>query len=292
MARKKSGRRQQTRKIGAANSVTEDFKAQLEQKNQLVEQLTEQLNDANQRLLAAENESQPGDNSDQILECVTALLARNDELQPAKMFQRLEDKIDDLRSRSSATAAPVAASNLPKPTTNAAEGTWEEIRSNMLQEAGLEPKPEEQMDDEDALAGLEAPEPIDFDTASPEDLQLAVERRDAYAVCLLHQMRVVERRKLITAEELLEVTDLPDEMTEAIVELEGRLQQVLRMTEVELSMERARVSRESVRVLAQQAQLAKQEAEIEAQRESLHMAPATPVKSNRKWLTALGFAKD
>lgn len=309
MARKRNGR--QTPKKQLESNAAE---AQLAQQNQLIEQLTQQLNDANQKLEQAETEPQQvlaqalgadesSDRTGQILECVNTLLARYGEVQPQQTtLQRLEDKIDDLRERG--LAAPTAIPEA-QPAADAApakqtqdrqtepQSSWEQIRTSMLQDAGIEVEPEDQDETPiESLNGLQAPDAIDVDTAGIDDLRLAVERRDAYAVCLLHQMRLIERRKLITAEELTKVADVPEAIKSSIVELEGRLQEVLRMTEIELSMERARVSRDSVRLQAQQIQLSQQEARLQEQRDSMHIAPPSPEKSNRKWLDALGFGKD
>ena len=292
MGRKRSARKTANR-TSEERSGQSEIEARLEHQGHLVEQLTQQLNDANQRLAQHKTESARPTTTDsaRVLECLTTLLSAHEDLQPKRTLQRIEDKIDDLRERESSSRA----TERPESTDHRKDWSCDEIPTNVMSD--VEPPgheaPDESVEEETpSLSGLLAPDPIDVDQADVEALRTAVEQRDSYAVCLLHQIRVVERRKLITADELSQIENVSDERKAAVAELEARLEEVLRLTEVELSMERARISRESVRIQHQQSLLSQQEARLNEQRDSMNIAPPSPEKSNRKWLAELGFGKD
>jgi hypothetical protein len=297
MGRKRSG--QQTNNCRREEvSDRSNVNAQFEQQTPLVEQLTQQLNDANQRLAqydARSVNSQPTNtDSARILECLTMLLNAHEDLQPRRTLQRIEDKIDDLREREA--SMPDAVEEVS--TDHEQHLSREEISADAV---SADSKPTTQADSEcvgdtddlkTPFSDVLAPDPIDVDHADIQTLRDAVEGRDAYAVCLLHHMRIIERRKLISADDLAQIEGVPADRKTAVADLEARLQEVLRMTEVELSMERARVSRDSVRLQHDQNLLARQEAQLKEQLESVDLPLPPKAKSNRKWLDALGFGKD
>jgi hypothetical protein len=86
------------------------------------------------------------------------------------------------------------------------------------------------------------PEPLDVAAADIDQLRDAVEKRDSYITWLIHRFRAAELRRQIPGD-WSELQDVPDEMRRHLEELEGRLQEMLRLAEVELSLERARLGR-------------------------------------------------
>jgi len=88
------------------------------------------------------------------------------------------------------------------------------------------------------------PEPIDLATASIDELREAVEERDAFVQNLIRRLRSLD-----FPQRLPENWEAPDQVPEDILERlrghESRLEETLRLAEVEFSLERARLGREA-----------------------------------------------
>ena len=143
-------------------------------------------------------------------------------------------------------------------------------------------EPPEEIPEEDP------PEPIDFDTADVEQLQAAVEARDAYISHLLRRLKnAVSYRMPPVDWRALE--NVPEDLQAKLGDLEQQLQEKLRITEVELSLERARMAREASRINQLNAQ-------VQKHLERGGIAPGgaddddlPEEKKGRRWLSMLGL---
>lgn len=102
----------------------------------------------------------------------------------------------------------------------------------------------------------EAPEPVDRENATREELVAACETRDAYVVYLLQRLRRIESMGHIP-NSWAGLENLPDQVRERLEALEKRLEETLRLAEVELSLQRAKLAREEVRIRVIDEQLQK-----------------------------------
>jgi len=100
------------------------------------------------------------------------------------------------------------------------------------------------------------PEPVDAHEATREDLAHACEKRDAYVVYLLQRLRQIESMGHVP-NSWAGLENLPDQLRARLDALEKRLQETLRLAEVELSLQRAKLAREEVRIRVIDEQLQK-----------------------------------
>jgi len=103
------------------------------------------------------------------------------------------------------------------------------------------------------------PAPVDFESADKQILKLAVEERDQFIRELFEEYRTLhQNRSLQTPLNWEELTEFPDELREAVTQLQRQLQDQLRLGEVSMSIERARLAREATQIEAARTQLEKQ----------------------------------
>jgi hypothetical protein len=102
----------------------------------------------------------------------------------------------------------------------------------------------------------EAPEPIDRQNGTREELIEACETRDAYVVYLLQRLRRIESMGHVP-NSWAGLENLPEQLRERLEALEKRLEETLRLAEVELSLQRAKLAREEVRIRVIDEQLQK-----------------------------------
>jgi hypothetical protein len=100
------------------------------------------------------------------------------------------------------------------------------------------------------------PEPVDAHKADREELAHACEKRDAYVVYLLQRLRQIESMGHVP-NSWAGLENLPDQLHARLDALEKRLQETLRLAEVELSLQRAKLAREEVRIRVIDEQLQK-----------------------------------
>jgi hypothetical protein len=100
------------------------------------------------------------------------------------------------------------------------------------------------------------PAPVDTQNATQEELGQACETRDAYVVYLLQRLRQIESMGHVP-NSWVGLENLPDELRARLDALEKRLQETLRLAEVELSLQRAKLAREEVRIRVIDEQLQK-----------------------------------
>lgn len=94
---------------------------------------------------------------------------------------------------------------------------------------------------------LNIPAAIEVDSAGIINLRSAVIERDEFIAELLRRLRIVEGRTR-PSDTWKGLESTPEDLRERLESLEQRLEQALRMSEVELSLERAKLGREAMRL--------------------------------------------
>lgn len=142
--------------------------------------------------------------------------------------------------------------------------SYEAMKSSLLEtEATTSQSPTSQAEGPDALIAediepVDPPQSIDLTTADLEQLQEAIESRDSYIGYLIRRLRASESQSVPTGD-WKNLENVPQELRDKLEEYESKLENMLRLAEVELSLERARLGRE-------QAKLRVREHQIESER--------------------------
>lgn len=202
-----------------------------------------------------------------------------EDMQAAAAFGRIEIQISELRDlitgmgagnadhwRSAPPVSHMSESAYSQPEVREPDPApvgsnhWEAVKNSLLASAGIVqeepiPLPDREMavtlTDLHAAAILEdmpdAPEAVDVATASIEQLRQSVLDRDTYVTSLLRRMRIVElHAQDRTGWKTIE--NVPEELRARLEKSETQLEQMLRLAEVEHSLERARLAREESRI--------------------------------------------
>lgn len=101
------------------------------------------------------------------------------------------------------------------------------------------------------------PEEVDFDRITMEGLRNAVSQRDDYICYLLKNLRTLRQQQLPQPPNWEELQNAPDDLRQKLIDLESALNEQLRVSEVELSLERARISRDEMKLRQWEIQLDK-----------------------------------
>ncbi|MFQ5733252.1 MAG: hypothetical protein ACE5KM_15025 [Planctomycetaceae bacterium] len=94
---------------------------------------------------------------------------------------------------------------------------------------------------------FDPPEPVDFDSAGPDELREACDQRDSYIAYLTSRLRAAES-KTQPAGDWSDLEGVPDELRARLEESATALEESLRLHEVATSLERARLGREANRL--------------------------------------------
>lgn len=144
-----------------------------------------------------------------------------------------------------------------------------------------EQEPPELIPDEDP------PESIDIDAADIDALRAAVEARDAYISHLLKKLKQAFSYQTPPVD-WRALENVPEELQTRLADLEQQLQQKLRISEVEISIERARMGREAARITQLSAQVQKKLERVgDASGHDDDEGPEE--KKGRRWLSMLGL---
>lgn len=145
----------------------------------------------------------------------------------------------------------------------------------------------------------EGPSPVDFRSATSEELQAAVEARDEYITFLIKKLRHSDARAGVSSPDWDALQNAPEELVTRLQELECRLEQTLRISEVELSVERARLGREETRLLQIRDQVSKQLGMLGLSLEDglpsdddIAAAASDDTTKGRRWLRFLGASRN
>ncbi len=172
-------------------------------------------------------------------------------------------------------SAPPSPINQNEHSTSAPNSGWETIKASMMAggsfseppaHSHMSPAPLEPMSTFSAKATDEPednrsplPDPpafVDVDQASLEELQGAVLARDEFISRLLRRVTAPDQSTQIP--DWTQLAQVPDKLRRELDELRQRLQDKLRVAEVDLSLQRARVAREEARLHVKAEQVARQ----------------------------------
>lgn len=301
-------------------SIIDDLHQQIEGKNELIaalvaelEQVVEQLDrvkrNGSDRSRGAS--TAPGlppevvEEHQQVLGELQRFVQQWEEMQAASALVRIEAELAELRSMMSSgyrAEAPAGSSvnlelvmsrltveSTTTEDTPSQSSNWEAMKRQMLGE------PEQCMEEpavEDDLSvllqGIAVPSPIDFDSASVETLRKACAERDTYIVQMTRWVRT--HRSVNVPENWEELQGVPDELQRQVEHLSSRLEEQVRLAEVEMSLERARLSREKSQVQADRAIMEKhlKRLGITSLDELEDIAVSSSSTGDRRWMRFLG----
>ena len=173
--------------------------------------------------------------------------------------------------------------------TNSAGTAWESMKRQML---GEPPESVAERDVEDDLTklldGIAAPVPIDFESITVEGLKRACADRDTYIVQITRWVRT--RRSVTVPQNWDEIQGVPEELHRQVGHLASRLEEQVRLAEVEMSLERARMSREKSQLQADRAVMEKhlKRLGITSLDELEDIAVSSSSSGDRRWMRFLG----
>ena len=246
---------------GAASAADQlaAMTAELQERDQLIEVLTERLEEAAEQLDRVHRSGGdravrgggggpaggglPGEVVDRLLEVADrteVMAAEWEEVQGGsllhRMDARLEKLIEIIRGDELADPPPPAAQS-PIAAYYEQQGGEEQAGESpvtaAMPEAADEPEPPIELAD--------APQEIDDAEADSERLHEGLRERDEYIAYLIRELRRRRPRQPIDWEAL---KDCPEELAERLKALETRLQSELQREELALSLERAKLARE------------------------------------------------
>lgn len=302
-----------------APEIVHDLREQIDGKNELIaalvaelEQVVEQLdrvkrNGADRSRGTATAAGLPPEvveEHQQVLGELQRCVQQWEEMQAASALGRIEAELSELRSlitsgyQSDSTRETVdldqvmsrlSSESLLDHDKPSAGSNWESMKRQMLGEP--EPADEEPSVDNDLsvlLAGIDAPIPIDFDSASIESLKRACAERDTYIVQITRWIRT--HRAVTVPDNWSEIQAVPDELKRQVEHLSSRLEEQVRLAEVEMSLERARLSREKSQVQADRAVMEKhlKRLGITSLDELEDIAVSSSSSGDRRWMRFLG----
>ena len=275
------------------------LKSELESKNELVQALTLQLEQAAEQLDRLQRTgarashgsaggSLPAEFAQQqetVAQNVEYLVEQWDATQVAGSIGRVEMQLDELRdlvtelaSRPVQTTALTQDQSIAEPMSELdAEASHADLlgslqaaflhSSDQIPETILEETSEEtstsNFSDAEPLSDQgdlpEQPEPVDFDSATKDELREAVILRDEYIKTIVDHLSAARKQFGIQSpENWEELQGCPQELVERVQQLEQQLEDQLRLSEVSLSLERARLSREETQLSMAKIQIQKE----------------------------------
>lgn len=300
----------------AALHRLEELEALLTEKDQLVDALTVQLEDAAERIDRLQrsgndrgSKSVGGipreflEEQQQLSASLQTVVQQWEEAQPVATLGRIEMQLAELRDLVAGNVlAPGAAAQPPaEPAPMPASGSgfaWDAVKASLMgskdepsagdpSAAQAAPHEDESLD----LTPVDAPTTIDSTTATAEELRAAVDQRDAYIVWLLRRLRSMDLR--LAQRDATSGGDAPPELARRLEELERVFQEQQRLAEVELSMERARLGREEMRLKHLEESLQKELTRlgISAGQDKPPEELSKESPKNRRWRRILGVVR-
>lgn len=206
-----------------------------------------------------------------------------------------------------------------KPEACSVDSSWAMIRQAMLESSGEESEGEpsvrlikeaESLVEEEELVESDksslALEPLDFTVPEPfdsntiDDKSLRVEFQAREEIMRLMSVRLrqkVQPLPVIPTEQLREIAEiLPNDLRQRIERSLGQLDEQLRLTELELSLERAKIAREITRLEANRNTVESMARQMGYRIKDDGILETTddsddPRRSGRRWLRVLGFGR-
>lgn len=307
----------------------DELRQQLEGKNELIaalvaelEQVVEQLDrvkrSGNDRSRSGSTAALPADvveEHQQVLGEMQRVVQEWEAMQASSALGRIESELAELRSlvangisrhpehddesrspsgslESVMSRLSLDGSSSPSTGSENSGAAWDAMKRQMLGEP--EPELETGPNDRDVeneltklLDSLTVPDPIDFDTATVATLRQACADRDTYIVQIT---RWVRTRRTVSIPENWEEIDVPDDLRPKVERLAARLEEQVRLAEVEMSLERARLSREKSQLQADRATMDRhmKRLGITSLDELEDIAVSSSSTGDRRWMRFLG----
>ncbi|MDX1968292.1 MAG: hypothetical protein SFV23_14035 [Planctomycetaceae bacterium] len=303
----------------------ENWQQQLAQKDELIQALTEQLEQAAEQLdrlqrNGADRRRGPAatalpsglvDDQRRVVEDLQRVVQQWDDMQAALTLGRIEMQVSEIRDLISQGAAaptsfvgfrrtnedlvvheePTELDESKEESTAPVDNHWEKLKSQLLGESADSTATDaawiaQEQHLPDPPAGL------DVGSAERTALVQGIAERDEYITMLLSRLRKVET--LQPAAELARLDVGSQEFSQRVQALEQRLQEHLRCAEIELSVERAKIARERSHMQHQQDALERQlkKLGLNSIQDLEHaVAPAANVQE-RRWSRFLGKPKN
>ena len=262
------------------------LQAQLQKKEELVAALTERLEQAAEQLDRFQRSggdrsagrtggSLPLEMAEEqrlLTQNLQEIITNWDESQPTEALGRIENYLIEIRDIVTNNGSAGGLTTSTSQQTHGAGDSetsglsgYEALKASMFLEDGRETpatgaETSEETDassateESEPVVHVELPEPesinppeaIDLESSDLDLLRLAVEERDTYIGYLISKLKSSESRADLKVD-WAALNDAPEELQNRLQGLEGRLEELLRLAEVELALERARLGREANR---------------------------------------------
>lgn len=145
-------------------------------------------------------------------------------------------------------------------------------------------------DFEPIIDAAEIPSPIDPETCARQEMEAALNQRDAYISYLIKKLRASELSA--SPPDWLALEKVPESLCQELSGLRERLEQQLRLAEVELSVDRARVARDQAKVRQQQELVDKHMKRLGITSiDEIHDEISTKSAADKRWLKFLGVSR-
>ena len=168
--------------------------------------------------------------------------------------------------------------------------TWEAMKRRMMgTEEPAEPAARMTNDvAEVSLDSVMAPRPVDLDGATRDELHQACAERDGFIVQLTRMLR--SRQAVSLPDNWDDIVEVPEEQKARVDQLATRLEEQVRLAEVEMSLERARLSRERTLLQTERDKIDKQlkRLGLTSLDELETVAVENGSTSDRRWMRFLG----
>lgn len=166
---------------------------------------------------------------------------------------------------------------------------WESLKSRMLEESPSITSEDVTATDA-ATEELPPPTAINASLATPAELEQAVDERDAYIVYLLRKLR--QQSAVQPAPDWVSLEHVPEQLCATLEGHTRRLEEMLRVAEIEMSIERARIGREQMQLRHQQDAIDKQMRRLGLKTIDEQAAESEDVSSaDRRWVRFLGLPR-
>lgn len=140
---------------------------------------------------------------------------------------------------------------------------------------------------------VDPPPPVNFETADAAALKTAIDIRDEYIAHLIKRLRSADSRTRLPTD-WAEFDNMPAELCLQVEELQKQLEESLRLSEVEFSVERARLGREASRLrqLDESIEKMMRERGLGANDDDLDTDDEQQSGSGTRWLRMLGINRN
>ena len=298
------------------------LQAALQDRDDVVQLLTQRLEQAANQLDRLQRSgperrgsSLPGipaeliESQQSVLDQMTQMLSRWEEMQAGQMLSRIESQISDIHDLVSPGAPRSTASD---DDVKSSKSAWEQMKAALFadekrgtssfhrpatsvksdsESATTEPFPQE------VDCSMQLPDPplfVNLDEANIDDLRVAVQSRDEYISTLIR--RFTSQSQSTRLPDWEQLNQAPEDLRIELQDLQAQLSERLRIAEVDLSLQRARLARDEGRLQAKLEEANKKSRQMELSAHEIDSSAEPPLKNvsteqqaqqGRRWLQFL-----